>query len=73
MLIIDRIEEDFAVCELVTAKNEQTQIIIEKEKLPADIRAGDVLMKEGSEYVVDKEQTAIRREKINKLQNSLWD
>ena len=73
MLIIDRIEEDFAVCELVVSKNEETEIILDIKKLPQGAKAGDVLAREGEKYVVDEEETRLRREKITRLQNSLWD
>lgn len=73
MLIVDRIEEEFAVCELVVGKNEETQIIVELSKLPPDVKAGDVLARENDCYVIDAEETKKRRETINKLQDSLWE
>ncbi|NLZ47079.1 MAG: DUF3006 domain-containing protein [Clostridiales bacterium] len=73
MLIIDRIEEGFAVCELIIGNKEETMIIIERSKLPADVKAGDVLAKSKGEYIVDNEETKLRRERILKLQDSLWE
>ena len=73
MLIVDRIEEEFAVCELIVGKNEETQIIVELSKLPSDVKAGDVIARENDCYVIDAEETKKRRETINKLQDSLWE
>lgn len=73
MLIIDRIEEDFAVCELVLGKQSPTRILIPLEKLPEEVKAGDVLARNGKEYIIDVDETKKRREEIIKLQNSLWE
>ena len=73
MLIVDRIEEEFAVCELIVGKNEETQIIVKHSKLPSDVKAGDVIARENDCYVIDAEETKKRRETINKLQDSLWE
>lgn len=73
MLIIDRIEEAFAVCELIVGDKEETKIIIELSKLPDNVRSGDVLARRDGKYIVDEEETTQRRERILKLQNSLWE
>ena len=73
MLIVDRFEGNFAVCELVDKDSGTTQILIEKEKLPLNVKEGDVLFVSEKGYEIDLTQTEKRREKIKKLQNSLWE
>lgn len=68
MIIVDRIEENYAVCEW-----EEEQLNIELSKLPAGVKEGDVLKKTECGYEIDSEETQRRREKIIKLQNSLWE
>ena len=66
MLIIERFEGETAVIE-----NDE-HIEINRKLLPQDASEGDVIVKCGDGYSVDREQTAKRRERILKLQNSLW-
>lgn len=73
MLIVDRFEGDFAVCELSSEENGTTQILIEKEKLPLNVKEGDVITAGKNGYEIDNTQTEKRREKIKNLQNSLWE
>lgn len=67
-LIIDRIEEDLAVCE-----NPETKEMMEipVKDLPKDIKEGSVLVFENNEYHLDLDEEAARRkiirEKFNKL------
>lgn len=67
MLIIERFEGETAVIE-----NDDEHIEISRKLLPQDAGEGDVIVKCGDGYSVDREQTAKRRERILKLQNSLW-
>lgn len=66
--IIDRFEENYAVCE-----DENRQMInIEREKIPAEAKEGHVLIQKGDEYFIDLEETNRRKEKIQRLMDDLW-
>ncbi|MGN1481025.1 DUF3006 domain-containing protein [Porcipelethomonas sp.] len=67
MLIIERFEGNIAVIE-----DDDNHLEIDRNSLPDNAREGDVLVKSGDAYKIDPEQTKKRREKILKLQNSLW-
>lgn len=60
--IIDRIENDTAVCE-----TDSIMIDVPLSALPEDVREGDVIT-----LSIDKAQTADRKEKINDLMNTLF-
>jgi hypothetical protein len=66
MVIIDRFEEDFAVCE-----DGDSRIEIRRSLLPAEAREGDVLVREGGAWLIDTGATVQRRadiaEKLRKL------
>lgn len=61
--IIDRIENDIAVCEIGNGKT----IDIKRIALPDGIQEGDVL-----NIFVNQTETEKRKEKINGLMNSLF-
>lgn len=61
--IIDRIENNIAVCEI----NNGTTIDVNLNALPKEIKEGDVL-----NISVDKAETENRKEKISKLMNDLF-
>lgn len=61
--IIDRIENDIAVCELPNGKT----VDIDISALPLGVKEGDVLT-----VSVDKAETGERKEKIDRLMNSLF-
>ena len=67
MLILDRFEENFAVIE-----NGDEMISVSRELVSVDAREGDVLTEMDGRYFPDKEETQKRRERITRLQNSLW-
>lgn len=67
MLILDRFEGDFAVIE-----NDDEMISVGRELVSADAGEGDVLTERNGRYFPDRDETLKRREKIAKLQNSLW-
>ena len=62
-LIVDRIEEDIAVCE--GPAKAYTQIPL--SALPRSVREGDCLRPEGDGYIIDKEETARRRAALKSL------
>ncbi|MFA5658187.1 MAG: DUF3006 domain-containing protein [Oscillospiraceae bacterium] len=67
MLIVNRFEGDYAVCE-----NEAGELTdIHKSKIPQNAREGSVLSFHGMQLVVDQAQTANRREKIVALRKKL--
>lgn len=66
-VIVDRFEGSYAVCE----DEEQKMINIEIDKLPQGVKEGDVLIIEGDNIKVDKEETEIRRERIRRLMEDL--
>lgn len=68
MLIIDRIEGDYAILE-----DNVNHYEIKKSELPSGCLEGDVIVSKGGIYSIDKEQTELRREAIRKLQRSLWE
>lgn len=68
MIIIDRFEGEFAVCE-----DDDKQVLIEKSQLSQDAKEGDVIEKSSCGYVVNVIETQKRREKIIALQKSLWE
>lgn len=58
MIVIDRIEENIAVCE-----TDEGQLRLDLSALP-DAREGDVLTEKDGSWQVDADETARRREQI---------
>lgn len=67
MLIIDRFEGEFAVCE-----HDGEMINIPRSLILGDAQEGDVLKQVPEGYVVDDESKAARRKRIEDLMKSLW-
>ena len=68
MIILDRFEGDFAVIyEDDALKN------IPKELVDINAKEGTVLIKKENKYYLDEKNTAVRREKIVELQESLFE
>ena len=65
---IDRFEGEYAVCE----KPDRTMINIKKDRLPANVKEGDILTIEGENIQIDAGETAKRKKNIEKLMNDLW-
>ncbi len=68
-LIIDRFEESFAVCETENGEF----INIEKDLLPQNAKAGDVLINQNNKYIIDEKSTEQRRNQIRQKQDLLWE
>ena len=69
-LSIDRFEGNYAICE----DGERKMFAIELGELPKGAKEGDILViSDEGEITVDAEETKHRREKIKKLQNSVWE
>lgn len=66
-IIIDRIENDLAVCE-----NDSGRMNIPLSQIKGEPKAGDVLIRSGSGYTVDEKASEKRRSDIIGLQNKLW-
>lgn len=67
-MIIDRFEDDFAVCLIGSQK-----LLIARSLLPADVSEGDILVSASNgRYAVDKEKTASRRTAMRTRMASLF-
>ena len=73
MLIIDRIEGEYAVCELSDEQENTTNILVELDRLPQNVKEGDVIVIKDDHYEICEEETQKRREKIIGLSNSLFE
>ncbi len=67
MLIIDRIEDDFAVVE-----NDKKRFNVRRQLLPADVKEGDVIVMAAGRYIIDKVSTLNQKNKNRNLEDSLW-
>lgn len=68
MIIIDRFEGEYAVCE-----DDEQQVLIKKSEISHNAKEGDAIEKNEYGYVVNVDETQKRREKIIALQNDLWE
>ncbi len=68
MIIIDRFEGEYAVCE-----DDEQQVLIKKDEISHNAKEGDVIEKNEYGYVVNVGETQKRREKIIAFQNDLWE
>jgi hypothetical protein len=68
MLMVDRFEGEYAILE-----DNNNHYEIKRSELPEDCKEGDVIVTKDGFYVVDDEQTALRRQAILKLQRGLWE
>lgn len=67
ILIVDRIENGYAVCE--TEQEEKKDILLSETK---DVHEGDVIILKDGVYVPDNDKTEVRRKRILALQEDLW-
>ncbi|MEG1254574.1 DUF3006 domain-containing protein [Clostridium sp.] len=68
MLIIDRFEAEYAVCE--DKEGEMINILI--SKLPMGIKEGCCIEKINGVYVINYEETKLLKVEIEKLTQELW-
>jgi len=69
MLIIDRFEEEYAVCE-----NEYKKMInIHISELPQGIKEGDCIELINEKYIINHKETERLRKEIEKLTENLWE
>lgn len=68
-LIIDRFEDEYAVCE-----DENKKILnINKSKIPKQAKEGDIIIYRDGKYILDKEKTLNRKKYIEELTKDLWE
>lgn len=68
-LIIDRFEDEYAVCE-----DENKKILnINKSKIPKQAKEGDIIIYTDGKYILDKEKTLNRKKYIEELTKDLWE
>ena len=68
MIIVDRIEGAFAVCEM----DDKSMQNIALSELPAGIKEGNVIAMDNGTYVIDAKQTKERSERIAQKMNRLF-
>lgn len=68
MLSLDRIEENIAVCYDENNNKHEIDILF----LPSDIKEGDIIKQVNGRFVIGKNETKKKREKIARLQEDLW-
>lgn len=66
-IIVDRIENAFAVCE-----TESGSVDIPLSEINGSPETGDILVRCGERYDIDENATRERRRKIIELQDKLW-
>lgn len=71
MMIVDRLEADFAVLELESDAGELLYKNIPLDWLPEGIAEGNVLHKSGGGYVIDRAETDKRRAAANERMQAL--
>lgn len=69
IVIIDRFEGSYAVCE----KNDATMINIEKRLIPEEAKEGNVLIIQGEDITIDYDKTQKLKSDIKKLTEDLWE
>ena len=69
MLVIDRFEENIAVCET----EDKTMVRIPKYKLPLQVKEGDLItLDEKGVYVVAEEKTEAKRQELQERFHKLF-
>lgn len=67
--IIDRIENDIAICQSPESKE---IIEVDIEELPQEAKEGSVIILENGKYTIDKEEEIKIRKRIEDKMNKLW-
>ena len=69
-LSVDRLEGNFVICQ----DDEKKMYAIETGEAPRGVKEGDILaIDEDGKIAIDADETARRRSKIKKLQDSVWE
>ena len=69
-IVIDRFEGDIAVCEVLGTN---TVVNIKKDKLPINIKEGNVLKFDNGRYVIDFNKSQKLKDKIENMVKDLWE
>ena len=69
IVVIDRFEGSFAVCE----KEDRTILNIKEECIPEGAKEGDVLDIQGDKISIDTKETEKRKKEIEELTKDLWN
>ena len=67
--VIDRIEGKTAICQNLETK-EMVEISI--EKLPIEIKEGNVIILINNQYIIDENEEQLRRKRIEEKMKNLW-
>jgi len=67
-IIIDRFEENYAVCE----KENCEMVNIHISKIPIDAKESDVLSIDGDIITIDIAETKARKKEVEKITKDLW-
>lgn len=65
---IDRIEENIAICE----DDDGNVLKLNVDELPQEIREGDIIEKTENGFVIDADETQLRRKKMAELQRNIF-
>ena len=68
MLIVDRFEDEYVVCE---DKNKK-MINIKKNQIEGCVKEGDILSNIKGKYIIDEKETINRKKHIEELTKNLW-
>lgn len=68
-LIIDRFEDEYAICE----DKDKKILNINKSKIPKQAKEGDIIIYREGKYILDKEKTLNRKKYIEELTKDLWE
>lgn len=66
---IDKIENNFAICENLKTKE---YLDIDLQKLPKEIKQGDVIVLENGKYIIDNIETIKRKNQLASRLNNIW-
>lgn len=69
MLIVDRFEDEYVVCEDENKK----MINIKKNQIEGWVKEGDILLNIKGKYIIDKKETINRKRHIEELTKDLWE
>lgn len=65
---VDRIEENIAICE----DDDGNVLKLSADELPQEIREGDIIEKTENGFVIDADETQLRRKKMAELQRNIF-
>lgn len=69
MLIVDRFEDEYVVCEDENKK----MINIKKNQIEGCVKEGDILSNIKGKYIIDKKETINKKKHIEELTKGLWE